>query len=226
MAKYTITIKTLIDNNFDFGLESYPLFNQEYRTTLNQKILYHYYENEIGFETAELFKFYLNNKMSEIMPKYNILYQMQEEIAQNLINNVNLTEKQTHQDTTTTNNEEQSSGNTSTTSSSNSNSNNKNLFQDTPQGQISFTELEKQNYATNYTLSSNDNSDTSTSDGTSQSTSNLTGKSENFGDYLKTIIGSNGQKYGYEILKEISESYRNIDILIINELSDLFMGIL
>ena len=47
MAKYTITIKTLIDNNFDFKMNSYPIFDENYRNTLNQNILYHYYENEI-----------------------------------------------------------------------------------------------------------------------------------------------------------------------------------
>ena len=68
MAKYTITIKTLIDNNFDFKMISYPIFDENYRNTLNQNILYHYYENEIGFETASLFRFYLNQKLNEIMP--------------------------------------------------------------------------------------------------------------------------------------------------------------
>ena len=65
MSNYTTTIKTLIDNNFDFKMTSYPIFDENYRETLNQKILYHYYENEIGFETASLFRFYLNNKFIE-----------------------------------------------------------------------------------------------------------------------------------------------------------------
>ena len=39
MAKYTTTIKTLIDNNFHFALDDYPIFEENYRTVLNQKIL-------------------------------------------------------------------------------------------------------------------------------------------------------------------------------------------
>ena len=54
MAKYTTTIKTLIDNNFDFGLKDYPIFDEEYREHLNDMILKHYYMSEIGFETAAL----------------------------------------------------------------------------------------------------------------------------------------------------------------------------
>ena len=67
MAKYTITIKTLIDNNFDFKMNNYPIFDENYRETLNNNILNHYYENEIGFETAPLFRFYLNQKFRMVM---------------------------------------------------------------------------------------------------------------------------------------------------------------
>ena len=38
MAKYTVTIKSLLDNNFNFGLDSYPIFDENYRETLNENI--------------------------------------------------------------------------------------------------------------------------------------------------------------------------------------------
>ena len=85
MSKYTTTIKVLKDNNFNFGLDSYPIFDENYRETLNNNILNHYLMNEIGFETAELFKFYLNQKMNEIMPFYNILYSKQHLVHHNLL---------------------------------------------------------------------------------------------------------------------------------------------
>ena len=95
MAKYTITIKTLIDNNFDFQMTNYPIFDENYRETLNINILHHYYENEIGFETAPLFRFYLNQKLNEIMPYYNELYKIQKQLIDNnlLLNNVNIREE-------------------------------------------------------------------------------------------------------------------------------------
>lgn len=37
MARFTITVGELVDNGYDFGLEDYPIFNEAYRTTLNQK---------------------------------------------------------------------------------------------------------------------------------------------------------------------------------------------
>lgn len=202
MSKYTITIKNLIDNNFDFQMNSYPIFDESYRETLNHNILYHYYENEIGFETAPLFRLYLNQRLNEIMPYYNELYKAQKEIIDNkLFNNVNLTEQLTGSNTTET---------SSTSQSSNSG---KNLYQDTPQGQISKTDIDNQTWATNLTLNKNNVEDESSA----------TGSGTN--EYLKTIVGNNGGKYNIEILNEIKNSLMNIDLMIINDLYDLFMQI-
>lgn len=203
MAKYTITIKTLIDNNFDFKMDSYPIFDENYRNTLNQNILYHYYENEIGFETAPLFRFYLNQKLNEIMPYYNELYKVQKKLIDEnlLLNNVNLTETL------------HGSNTTKTSSTSQSLNNGKNLFQDTPQGQISQTDIDNQTWATNLTLNKNEIEDES----------NATGNGTN--EYLKTIIGNNGGKFNIDVLNDIKNNLMNIDLMIINELNDLFMGI-
>lgn len=54
---------------------NYPIFDENHRAELEKKILKHYYTREIGFETVGLFKLYLNNRMSEIMPYYNKLYE-------------------------------------------------------------------------------------------------------------------------------------------------------
>ena len=203
MAKYTITIKSLIDNNFDFKMNNYPIFDENYRNTLNNNILYHYYENEIGFETASLFRFYLNQKLNEIMPYYNELYKVQKKLIDEnlLLNNVNLTEKLTASNTT------------NTSSTSQSSNKGKNLFQDTPQGQISQTDIDNQTWATNLTLNKNDIEDESSA----------TGSGTN--EYLKTIVGNNGGKFNIDVLNDIKNNLMNIDLMIINELNDLFMGI-
>lgn len=211
MAKYTITIKSLIDNNFDFQMTSYPIFDENYREILNNNILNHYYENEIGFETASLFRFYLNQTLNEIMPKYNELYKVQKQIIDNnlLISNVNLTEDLQGSNTTETSSTSQSVNNGTT--------NNKNLFQDTPQGQISQTDIDDQTWATNLTLDHN------TSNNTINDNSNTSGSGTN--NYIKTIIGNNGGKYNIELLNEINNNLMNIDLMVINELYDLFMQI-
>lgn len=201
MAKYSTTIKTLIDNNFDFGLKSYPIFNENYRDTLNNNILNHYYENEIGFETASLFKFYLNQKMNEIMPYYNSLYESQNKILDNMFDNVDIKEDFIR------------NTNTSANSVSSSNSNNKNLFQDTPQGSLDTTSIENQSWATNITLN----------EGNINDNSNTSGASDE--NYLKHIKGNNGNKYKIEVLNDIKNNLLNIDMMIINDLNELFMQI-
>jgi len=196
MSKYTISIKNLMKNNFDFGLTDYPIFDESYRDILNNNILYYYYEDEIGLETPELFKIYLNRTLNRIMPYYNNLYLAQKNILDTgLFNNVNYSET--------------SNRNVNTTANSSSNSKGKGLYQDTPQGQISMTEFDDQHYATNLTLNNNQNSDTSTGNSVDS--------------YIRTITGNNGNRYPVELLNEVRNNLVNIDDLIINELKDLFM---
>ena len=204
MAKYTITIKRLIDNNFDFQMTNYPIFNENYREILNNNILHHYYENEIGFETAPLFRFYLNQKLNEIMPYYNELYKVQKKLIDDklLLNNVNLTE------------ELKGSNTTKTSSVSQSTNKGKNLFQDTPQGNISQQDINAQNvYATNITLNDNSINDNSSANGCGTN------------EYIKAIIGNNGSKFNIDILNDIKNNLMNIDLMIINDLNELFMQI-
>lgn len=56
--------------NFD-----YPIFSNEYKEPLESKILSHFYTREIGCETYGLWHLRLRNKMNEIMPYYNKLYE-------------------------------------------------------------------------------------------------------------------------------------------------------
>lgn len=73
-ASFTVVLGQLVDNGFELGLNDYPIWDEEYRNVLNDKIIKHFWFREIGFETPGMFKFYLNRTMNEIMPYYNKLY--------------------------------------------------------------------------------------------------------------------------------------------------------
>lgn len=94
MAKYTTEIRSICEHyagltestgfeDVDEIIEkarrkifqNYPIFNENHRAELEHKILKHYYMREIGFETVGLFKLFLNERMAEIMPYYNKLYE-------------------------------------------------------------------------------------------------------------------------------------------------------
>ena len=57
-----------------FDVQNIPVYVPEHRPLLLKKILLHYYQREIGFETTGLWKLKLNTKLKEIMPYYNQLY--------------------------------------------------------------------------------------------------------------------------------------------------------
>ena len=135
------------------------------------------------------------------MPKYNAIYNSQLTLLENALGNVDLTEEFER--------EVENEG----SSSSSSTGDNKNLFQDTPQGQLSSTDLADQKWATNLTLNHNAVSDSTETDGNT---------TEN---YTKHLFGSNGKKYNIEIYTKLVDNFKSIDQMIINELADLFMGV-
>lgn len=203
MAKYTITVYDLKIRGFDFGLNSYPIFDENYRSTLNKLILDNFLIYEIGFETPMMFKHYLNTKMETIMPYYNEMYKAQINLLINPYdNNIDITE--------TFGRNVENSGN----SNSSSSGNNKNLFQDTPQGNLSSTSIDNQEWATNLTLNQNSVNDNTSTSGTTVE------------DYTKHILGNNGKRYKAELYNTFIKNIKNINQEIINELTDLFMGVL
>lgn len=94
---------------------SWNTFNPNHKQQLCQLILMHYYTWEIGFETVGLFIFKINQKLREIIPYYNLLYEALSEKfpvfenvnytrkgTDNTTENGNNTDKETHSDTDTT----------------------------------------------------------------------------------------------------------------------------
>ena len=172
MSKYTTELRYLIENNFDIGLKDYPIFDENYREPLNQKIINHYYFREIGFETAELFKRYLNNTMNEIMPYYNQLYKSEllefnpfynvdktvtadknNNSVSDFVGNISGKDTQTAdtENTQTNNGKQQTTTAATSTGESVGNSTttnkNKNVSSDTPQGFLSINSIENETYA-------------------------------------------------------------------------------
>lgn len=68
------TLGTIVEMGYHLPLNSYPIFEEEYRQRLNAKIIDHYYFNEIN-GTPDRFSFYLRRKLNEVMPYFNQLYQ-------------------------------------------------------------------------------------------------------------------------------------------------------
>lgn len=73
MAKYTMELRK-IQARFYEAMQDYPIFDENYRETLNDKIYHACKMREIGFETPELFLEQLAYWMDLHMPDYNWQY--------------------------------------------------------------------------------------------------------------------------------------------------------
>ena len=78
-----LAIPKIFDSSLNF-------YNEETKARLLPKILLHYYQREIGFETVGLWKLKLNQKLREILPYYNQLYRS-EDLEYNPLQNVDNT---------------------------------------------------------------------------------------------------------------------------------------
>lgn len=191
-----------------------PFFDESYRSVLCQKILKHYYLREICCETVGIWKLWMNERLEAIMPYYNQLYESAK-IDFNPMHDIDLTREHKR-----TENEE-ATGNITSTSNSNSNStnNSKELYSDTPQGSI--TGLESNTYLTNATITENTSENTATLNNENNTTNNINTTE----DYIETITGKQGTESFSTLLNKFRETFLNIDLMVIEEFSDLFFGL-
>ena len=260
-------IRTVIANSrdkiFDFD---YPIFDNDYRETLETKILNHYYTREIGVETVGLWKHFLDVRMNEIMPYYNQLYKSallefdpfndvdytkegNKTNQENVTEDNNGTNKMTGTVTDTTNGTETNSGSDVTNEQNVPKNSTWTLYSDTPQGGVAGINSAEPSvgsnaYLTNAThvitdaTGSNLESETEYGkivqnegqgnreyDTTNEIKNKMVGVTNGRGDYFEKIKGKMSNKSYSELLQELRKTFLNIDLLIINELSDLFFNI-
>ena len=75
MPVTTIMLRDVVKlTNDHIGLDDYPIFDEAYRKTLNDRIKKTYWLQEIAHETIDIFIWRLSLKMELIMPRYNRMY--------------------------------------------------------------------------------------------------------------------------------------------------------
>ena len=196
---------------FDFD---FPIFDENYRSVLETKILRHYYTREIGLETVGLWKHFLNMRLNEIMPYYNKLYQS-ELIEFNPLYNVKYDTKHTGSNKGTMG--ENISDERKRENAYNDDTLDK--FSDTPQGGL--TGVVNDNYLT--TARKVESQGTGAEDENYNRDRDV--KTTNTDEYLRHVEGSNGSRTFSELLMQYRETFMNIDMMVINDLNDLFMGV-
>lgn len=224
-------IKDVIEKSrekiFDF---EYPIFDPEYKSVIETKILKHYYTREIGLETVGLWKHFLNMRMNEIMPYYNKLYKS-ELLEFNPLYNVKY--DVTHKGATSGTNTDIDNGTINENIDDNRNvdrnwrDNSMDKYSDTPQGSVE--NLENNTYLTSarqVTRDGSENSDDNYERDRDVRTNNTrNGKFNNTDEYLRHVEGNNGSRTFTELLMQYRDSFLNIDMMVIEALNDLFMGV-
>lgn len=185
-----------------------------YHEVLAKKILKHYYTREIGFETVGLWKLKLNTKLNEIMPYYVNLYKTVEKEYDWLRDTDYYRQHEgsgegTNKETT------EDSGEYSSENSGTS----WRVYSDTPQG--SLTNVENETYLTDATKQTT----SGTASGDNSANRERNGEYNNTDEYLDHIYGKMPGKSMTALMMEYRDSIINIDMMIIEELNDLFMKI-
>lgn len=204
MSRYTVELHSLEEAGYDLGLSTYPIFDEDYRPILNNKIIERYAFREIGLETPALFARFMARKMGEIMVYYNQLYKS-ELIPIQALTRLDYSEDYDRSSTAASDSTAKADG-TGTSRDVSSN---------TPQGLLSMPNIENEVYATNAMIGK-------TSSGSTSSANNKTDSTDH---YIKRIVGNNAGRTDAQMLKEFRETFLNIDLSIIEELEPLFMQI-
>lgn len=77
-AKYTLTLDEIFSSGYELkSLALYPIFDERYRTVLNEKIKMYYQFYEIASETIETFDNRLYAKLLDVMKYYNQFYEIE-----------------------------------------------------------------------------------------------------------------------------------------------------
>lgn len=269
-------IKIASPKIFDF---EYPIWDENHRTELQEKIIKRYINREIGLETYGLWKLYLNEKMNLIMPYYNDLAssvnlkydiltdinlttdstdiinkdetrnierEVTAENNKNFTNNENSSNNKDIKNISEINRTETNSGNGKTTETNTGNQ----LTSDLPQYNAAGIDYGTSNVNVNNTITSSfENSETKqiTDTKTDTNSENEEIKSQNDGNEIvnehrkdndsdkfttdnvishnETVTGKTGGKTYGELVQDYRKTLINIDNMIIDSLSDLFMNI-
>lgn len=264
MSKYTIEVRWIVENlagDYDSDIKDgttswgklndlvekcwnkifdqnwkFPIFDEQYRSVICCKILTHFMFREIGFETIGLWTYKLNQRMNEIMPYYNKLYQSANLEFDPLHDvDVTTTHKGSGSNTGTVANE--ATGKTDHTSKEGyttarrvaDTKDDYSVFSDLPQGGLEG--VRDGTYLTNARRdTANDNSSTTGEDTTDtvETTENKGNNTEtrnlsNTDEYVETVVGKRGASSTSSLIKEYRQTLINVDEMIFDELNDLFI---
>lgn len=189
------------------------------KKAFEQKILDHYRFRQIGQETVGRWLHYFRSRIREIMPYYVQLYEFEAKWfnVDDPLESYNLVE--TFEETSHGSGTQSTSGSSENTSESSGTTESTRKHSDTPQGSIANLD--------NYMSEATRENGTQTGGATVSGSDSSESSSENTGSTSHTLTrkGNIGvQPLGGEV-QNIRDAFINIDLMVINELKDLFLQV-
>lgn len=202
-------IDTIINESapliFDFD---FPFYNDSAADKLEfeKQFILHFYTREIGVETFGWWKVRLKSKLVDVMPKYKQLYEIEQK-KYNIYDTVSMEKTVTSANNTT--------GKGSNKQTSENSRQTDDLYSDTPQGQLENVKAGK--YVSEYRYL--DDNSASTVNNTNENSSTHNGQQTE-----KWSGKESGLTYSEMKVKE-REAILNINLMLIDEFEELFMGV-
>lgn len=199
-TQVTVELRQLVESGVDVWAFDYPSYYEgQEKKAFEKKVLDHFWLRQIGLETPGRWLHYFRSRMREIMPYYIQLYKSQAlmDTIEDPFGNVDIVETF----------EEETTGTSSEENSGTSNSSHK--YSNTPQGSIE--NLDK--YLTE------------AADDTATTKASSTGEATGTTRHTMTKKGNQGVNTYAHDMKELRETFLNIDLAIIEELKDLFLQV-
>lgn len=239
-SRVTVELRDIVTgdhpvNIWDFEYPSY--YKDEAKRAFEQKVIDHFYFRQIGAETVGRWLHMFRTRVREIMPYYLQMYksvEIMEDIEDPFATTdiVETYEQETTGGRTGSTTEGQSLTNQSSRTTSGEDSRNESgdkehRFSNTPQSSIEnlddyLTEASRDTEtitASGNRSESSEATDTTTTETEGSSTEQTTGTNK----YTLTRKGSQGvTTYAHDMI-ELRQSFINVDMMIINDLQDLFL---
>lgn len=204
------------------------IFDENYREVICSKILKHYYLREICSEVVGIWKLWMNERLEMILPYYNKVYESAR-LEFDPLKDVNYrrTYDKTGSDvgTGSRSTEGTNSGTDESTQTNTNTSKTADKYSDTPQGALG--NVENDSYLTNARIVNADGSvsfkGTNKSSGSYSDSENSNSTMNSTENYVESIAGKMGTASYSKMLNEYRSTLLNIDAMVIDEFSDLFM---
>lgn len=211
-------IRAVRSKFFNFNYDLYDT-DGNHKKELEKKILFYYYDYEIGEETYLKFRFNFIKTFHEILPYYNQIYKaVSKEYDFDV--NVEITEKLIGSGSNTAQNTSNNTLRSTDTDDTSIDYEERLRKSDTPQNELE--NVEDGRYVSEYNYNNNNTSSekTNTLNSTNATTQNSTGSTSTASD--RALKGTNVKDSKSRMLKEYFEVIRNVDMEFIEELKSCF----